>query len=93
MAVDMHPSRRPTPPAKPPATSTTAGTINKMKASDSGQKGVEYGARHELHVKDPNSSEMSDHFHASKPGKEHPNEGMASKAMRPGDERGNDEPG
>lgn len=72
MAVDQHPSRRPSPPRKPPATSTTDGTINKMKASASGQPGVEYGARHEVQVKNPAKSEMAHHFagHASRPGDE-----------------------
>lgn len=98
MAVDMHPSRRPSPPRKPPATSTTAGTINKMQEKDSGQAGVEYGARHELQVKSPNDSEMSHHFTSSEgraksPGREAPNEGgKRERASRPGDENRSDEP-
>jgi len=85
MAVDVHPSRRPSPPRKPPATSTTAGTINKMKERDSGQPGVEYGARHEVQVKNPNSSEMAHHF-AARAGREQPQEGSVSRASKPGDE-------
>lgn len=98
MSVDKHPSRSPSPPRKPPATSTTAGTINKMKERDSGQAGVEYGARHELKTMNPAKSEMSHHFTSSegrapRAGKEQPQEGKASRASRPGDERSNDEPG
>lgn len=102
MAVDKHPSRAPSPPRKPPATSTTAGTINKIPCdSGSGQAGVEYGFRHELSVKPPHKSEMSGHFQdwtesegrAPRAGKEHPNEGGVSRASRPGDENSADEPG
>jgi len=99
MAVDKHPSRRPSPPRKPPATSTTAGTVNKIPCNKgSGQEGVEYGFRHELSVKSPNDSEMSHHFTSSegkakRPGREAPNEGSTSRASRPGDEKSNDEPG
>lgn len=99
MAVDQHPSRRPSPPRKPPATSTTAGTINKMPASSSGQEGVEYGARHELKTMNPAKSEMSHHFTSSEgraksPGREQPNEGgRKERASRPGDENSSDEPG
>lgn len=91
MAVDQHPSRRPSPPRKPPATSTTAGTANKMPASASGQAGVEYGARHQLQVKG-GKSEMSHHFTSSdgrapRAGKEQPQEGgKATRASEPGDE-------
>jgi hypothetical protein len=90
MAVDPHPSRRPSPPRKPPSTSTTAGTMNKMPASASGQEGVEYGARHELRV-GSGKSEMSHHFTSSEgraksPGREQPNEGSVSRASKPGDE-------
>jgi len=111
MAVDMHPSRRPMPPAKPPASSTTQGTIDKMKGSGaSGQAGVEYGFRHELQVHG-DSTTMAHHFNnfggkihpksADKPihssathnGEAHMEGKMKGKAMRPGDERGNDEPG
>ena len=104
MAVDVHPSRRPSEPRVPPATSTTSGTINKGGHSDSGQEGVEYGFRHELQVKPPHVSEMAHHFHdaftggkhgGKKPGKEEPQEGphKGEHAGKPGDEKGNDEPG
>jgi len=91
MAVDQHPSRRPSPPRKPPATSTTDGTINKMRESASGQPGVEYGARHELRTMNPAKSEMAHHFGSSegrapRAGREQPNEGKASRASKPGDE-------
>lgn len=102
MPVDKHPSRRPSEPRKPPATSTTAGTINKIPCNKgSGQEGVEYGFRHELSVKSPNSSEMAHHFkdytssegRAPKAGKEHPQEGGVSRAGHVGDENREDEPG
>jgi hypothetical protein len=66
-----------------------------MGSKASGQHGVEYGFRHELHIKDPNKSEMSHHFHDSHPGKEAPNEPPSHKehAHRPGDENKHDEPG
>lgn len=88
MAVDQHPSRRPSPPRKPPATSTTAGTVNKMPASASGQAGVEYGARHELKTMG-GKSEFAHHFtssdgRAKSPGREQPNEGTVSRASKPG---------
>ena len=82
MAVDKHPSRKPTPPMKPPATSVTSGGMN--KETNSGQAGVHYGFRHELEVKNPNRSEMSAHFTQTK---EASNEGTASKAHKPGDEK------
>lgn len=90
MAVDQHPSRRPSPPRKPPATSTTDGTINKMDASASGQEGVDYGARHQLKTMS-GKSEFSHHFtssegHAKSPGREHSNEGPKGHASKPGDE-------
>jgi hypothetical protein len=100
MAVDRHPSRKPAAPKKPPATSTTEGTCNKIHSS--GQDGVPYGFRHELSVKPAHKSEMAHHFGnaytggksgAGHPGKEHPQEGKASRAKRPGDEKANDEPG
>lgn len=91
MAVDKHPSRAPSPPRKPPATSTTDGTVNKMRESASGQAGVEYGFRHELRPMNPNKSEMAHHFgsaegRAKSPGREQSNEGYTSRASKPGDE-------
>lgn len=82
MAVDKHPSRKPTPPFKPPATSTTSGGMN--KETHSGQEGVPYGFRHELSVKNPNRSEMAAHFTATHEGS---NEGPSkSKAGKVGSE-------
>lgn len=83
MAVDVHPSRRPSLPRRPPAVAPTKG--------ESGQPGVEYGARHNVSVKSPNSSEMAHHFTSSdgsarKAGKEQSNEGTVSRASKPGDE-------
>ncbi len=82
MAVDKHPSRAPAKPYKPPATSTTSGTVNKVEAS--GQGSVPYGFRHEIQVKNPNRSEMAAHFTSKG---EAPNEGTAAKAAKPGDEK------
>jgi hypothetical protein len=109
MAVDAHPSRKPGLPRKPPATSTTAGTINKMpaKGGSSGQANVNYGACHEVNVKPSHKSERHYDFNegvsmgsssegrAPRPGKEQPQEGpkKGQRASRPGDEKGNDEPG
>lgn len=83
MAVDVHPSRRPSPPRKPPAVEPGRG--------ESGQPGVPYGAHQTLKVKSPNASEMSHHFtgsdgHAKKAGREEPQEGSTSRASKPGDE-------
>ncbi len=98
MSVDKHPSRMPSPPRKPPATSTTDGTCNKMHASASGQSGVEYGFRHEIKTMNPAKSEMAHHFTSSegrapRAGKEQPEEGPRGRASRPGDENSADEPG
>lgn len=94
MAVDSHPSRRPSEPRKPPATSTTAGTINKMPASASGQAGVEYGARHEISVKPAHKSEMAHHFapHAGHEASNEPSSHKVGHAGHPGDENAQDEP-
>ena len=87
MAIDKHPSRHPTPPAKPPAARQTVG--------ESGQEGVVYGHRHELKIKDPSASELSHHFKSHKAGKEQSQEPKSHKehASRPGDENNADEPG
>jgi hypothetical protein len=86
MAVDKHPSRKPSPPRKPPATSTTAGTINKIpEGSGSGQAGVSYGFHHELNIHPSHKSEMAHHF-APSAGREQPQEGTVSRAHKPGDE-------
>jgi hypothetical protein len=100
MSVDSHPSRKPAAPKKPPATSTTEGTCNKVHSS--GQDGVPYGFRHEINVKPSHKSELAHHFKdaytggkggAGHPGKEAPNEGSVSRASRPGDEKSDDSPG
>lgn len=64
---------------------------------------MEYGSRNggDLRIGANHGSERANDFHAwtdgksgaRKPGKEAPNEGKASRAKRPGDEKGNDEPG
>jgi len=103
MAVDQHPSRKPSLPKAPPRTSTTQGTDNVLTGSHaSGQPNVNYGFRHEVEVNAAHKSEMAHHFHdhhpakAHYPGKEAPNEPPGHKmprASRPGDEKHNDEPG
>lgn len=75
MAVETS-SIKPSPPRKPPAVAPTVGA--------SGQAGVAYGDLRNLHVKDPNASELSHHFSAGTPGKEQSNEGTTSKAGKPG---------
>lgn len=57
MAASPHPSVKPSKPRKPPATSTTCGTVNKIDASCSAQPGVPYGFRHQVRVSDPSISE------------------------------------
>jgi hypothetical protein len=105
MAVDRHPSRSPGLPRKPPPTSTTDGqpnTVGKtMQGPGIGE--VEYGSRNGKHlslkiVHDHGSERAHDFMgfsegKAPKPGHEAPNEGKASRAKRPGDEKGDDEPG
>lgn len=79
-----------TAPSKPPVAE------HHPKELHSGQEGVHYGFRHELHIKDPNKSELSHHFHDSKPGREEPQEPPSHKmhrAGRPGAEKHDDEPG
>ena len=83
MAVDKHPSRKPAEPYKPPRTSTTSGEDNKETIS--GQAGVHYGFRHEITVHDGEST-MKHHFTGGSPSHKW-------SADRPGDEKGNDEPG
>lgn len=72
MAMSKHPSEKPAHPRKPPATSTTEGTCNKIHSS--GQPGVPYGFRHELSVKPSHKSEMAAHFHDHKAGDERGND-------------------
>lgn len=105
MAVDQHPSRRPSPPRKPPATSTTDGQPNTVGKTGTGGAPMEYGSRNgkDLRVTAGYGTEMAHHFQgtgtkeksAPHAGKAHPNEGphKGEKAHRPGDEKRNDEPG
>ena len=103
MSVDRHPSRRPSPPRKPPATSTTDGQANTVGKTMTGSGWMEYGSRNgkDLRVTAGHGAERASDFKAytssegkaKRPGKEHPNEGTASRAKRPGDEKGSDEPG
>ncbi len=104
MAVDKHPSRRPSPPREMPASGP--GAPPKLKAEiheGSGQHGVPYGFKHELRVSStPHKSEMAHHFHDHHKGKaphagreeaEEPRHHHVGKAHRPGDEKHDDEPG
>lgn len=103
MAVDKHPSRRPSPPRKPPATSTTDGQANTVARTGTGDGTMPYGSRNgkNLHITAGHGTSRAHDFKAwtahegsaPRPGKEHPNEGKVSKAGRPGDEKRNDEPG
>ena len=97
MAVDKHPSRRPTPPRKPPATSTTDGQPNTVSKTGTGDGMMEYGSRNgkDLRVVAGHGSERAHDFHgwtasggkAPSPGKESPNEGTVSRAKPPGDNK------
>lgn len=105
MAVDKHPSRRPSPPRKPPATSTTDGQPNTVGKTMTGSGWMEYGSRNgkDLRIHPSHKSERAHDFHdftssegkAGRPGREEPQEGphKGEKASRPGDEKHNDEPG
>ncbi len=103
MAVDTHPSRRPSPPRKPPATSTTDGQPNTVSKTGTGGANMEYGSRNgkDLRVTPGHGGERNHDFmpmggggKAPKAGREMPNEGgKKERASRPGDEKGNDEPG
>jgi hypothetical protein len=104
MAVDKHPSRKPSPPRKPPATSTTDGQANTVGKTMTGDGMMEYGSRNgkDLRIASPHKSERAHDFKAytsnegkaPKAGKEEANEGgKATRAGRVGDEKGNDEPG
>lgn len=96
MAVDVHPSRKPTLPRKPPATSTTDGNVNTVGKTGTGGAPMEYGAVHrDLKVVGSSASERAHDFMASSgstakapsPGKAAPNEGgTAVKASKPGDQ-------
>jgi hypothetical protein len=101
MAVSPHPSVRPTPPTKPPATSTTSGTKGKIEHG-SGQAGIHYGFNHELHVTPGHGGERNHDFTSSEGHAKHAGHKASGKDMegshsgkvhRPGDEKHNDEPG
>lgn len=82
MAVDTHPSRRPSPPRKPPAAAPTVGV--------SGQPGVGYGTHHKVKTMG-GKSEFAHHFGSSegrapKAGREQSQEGPKGRASKPGDE-------
>lgn len=105
MAVDKHPSRMPSPPRRPPATSTTDGQPNTVGKTMTGDGWMEYGSRNGKHLSlDVHAGYKAERAHdfepfhpgeraAPKAGKAMPNEGTASRASRPGDEKGNGEPG
>ena len=103
MAVDVHPSRRPSPPRKPPATSTTDGQPNTVSKTMTGDGWMEYGSRNgkDLRVVDGHGTERAHDFQPHQPGerkaphagKEQPQEGTTSRAMRPGTQKKDDEPG
>lgn len=96
MAVDQHPSRRPSPPRKPPATSTTDGQANTVSKTETGDGMMEYGSRNgkDLRVTKGHGTERAHDFmpygasegKAPKAGKEQSNEGTTSRASKPGDE-------
>ena len=96
MAVDQHPSRRPSPPRKPPATSTTDGQANTVSKTGTGMGQMEYGSRNgkDLRVTKGYGAERASDFmpccvsgKASKAGSEAPNEGGKKvRASKPGDE-------
>jgi hypothetical protein len=98
MAVDQHPSRKPSPPRKPPATSTTDGQANTVSKTRTGGADMEYGSRNgkDLRIAAPHKSERAHDFRdfgthvdgsAPKAGKEQSNEGTVSKAKHPGDQK------
>jgi hypothetical protein len=103
MAVDTHPSRRPSPPRKPPATSTTDGQPNTVSKTMTGSGMMEYGSRNgkDLRVTAGHGTTRAGDFKdatfserpAMKAGKEDMQEPKMTKAKKPGDERGSGEPG
>jgi len=64
MAVDAHPSRKPTKPFKPPATSTTDGQANTVSKTMQGWGEMEYGSRNgkDLRVVKGAGTTMAHHF-------------------------------
>lgn len=95
MAVDQHPSRKPSPPKKPPATSTTDGSPNTIQKTGTGGADMNYGSRNgrALDIKPSHKSERSHDFSpgsadgsARSPGKAQSQEGPSGKASKPGDE-------
>jgi hypothetical protein len=103
MAVDVHPSRKPGLPRKPPATSTTDGQPNTVSKTMTGAGMMEYGSRNgkDLRVTAGHGTDRASDFmpmgansgKAPKAGKEASNEGPKGKASRPGSENSADEPG
>ena len=103
MAVERHPSRKPTPPRKPPATSTTDGQPNTVGKTMTGDGWMEYGSRNGKHLRlkvvHDHGSERGHDFRdhgeamgfsegkAPSPGREHSNEGTVSRAKPPGDNK------
>ena len=106
MPVDVHPSRRPSPPRKPPATTTTDGQANTVSKTMQGWGEMEYGSRNggDLRLGADQGSERASDFKAwsqsdgkaRKAGHKSSNEGEEKseyKSSRPGDEKSSDEPG
>jgi hypothetical protein len=95
MAVDQHPSRRPSPPRRPPPTSTTDGQPNTVAKTGTGDGMMTYGSRNgkNLQIGTPHKSERAHDFTSSegraKPaGREEPQEGpkKGERASKSGDE-------
>jgi len=106
MAVDKHPSRRPTPPRKPPRTSTTDGQANTVGKTMTGDGWMEYGSRNgkDLRITAGHGTERAHDFRAwgssegkaPKAGREQVKEGTSGEARsvgRAGDEKKSGEPG
>ena len=71
MAVDKHPSRKPSAPFKPPATSTTDGQANTVSKTMQGWGQMEYGSRNgkDLRIMPSHKSELAHDFESTgKPG-------------------------
>lgn len=64
MAVDQHPSRKPSPPRKPPATSTTDGQPNTVGRTETGDGTMQYGSRNgkNMRLNIVNGSERASDF-------------------------------
>jgi hypothetical protein len=106
MAVDIHPSRPPGLPRKPPATTTTDGQANTVSKTMQGWGLMEYGSRNggDLKITGGSGSERANDFKAytasdgeapaagAKQSQEPPGH-KVGKVARPGDEKANGEPG